>query len=552
MQRERTATVPNMPKDRRWVALLVLCAGMLMIILDVTIVNVALPSIQRELGFTQSGLAWVVNAYLIPFGSLLLLAGRAGDLVSRRGVFLGGLAVFTAASAFCGLAGSREVLVAARFVQGVGGAMTSAVILGMIVTMFPSPGEQARAIGVYSFVASAGGAVGLLLGGVLTSAVNWHWIFFVNVPVGVATMVAARRLLPADRGAGWRQGADVLGAVLITAALMVGVYAIVVPGSGVLGILSIGLLVAFVVRQAVAATPLMPLRIFRSRSLTGANVAQLLAAAGMFGMFFVGVLYLQHVLGYGALGIGLAFLPVTVVMGGLSLRYSSRLIGRYGARAMVISGLGLVACGLALFARVPVEGHYLVDVLPSTVLLGVGAGLAFPALAALGMADATPADAGLASGVFNTTAEAGSALGLAVLATLSAGRSAALRRDGMPELLAQTGGYRVAFLVAALLVAAALLVIVVVVRSAARSSAASSSGAGSSAASSSGAESAAPSSAAPSSAAPSSAAPSSAAPSSAAARSAAARSAAARSAAARSSAGPDPDLVVAAAPAHRR
>jgi EmrB/QacA subfamily drug resistance transporter len=440
---------------------------MLMIILDITIVNVALPSIQHELGFSQSSLAWVINAYLIPFGSLLLLAGRIGDLVSRRGVFVTGLAVFTAASALCGLAESRQMLIAARFAQGVGGAMTSAVILGMIVTMFPEPRERARAIGVYSFVASAGGAVGLLLGGVLTESINWHWIFFVNVPVGLATAAAALRLLDNDRGPGLRRGADVMGAALITAGLMVSVYTIVDPAAEYgwtaprtlwLTVLAIALLVAFVVREATAATPLVPLRIFRSRGLAGANLAQLLSAAGMFGMFFVGVLYVQHVLGYDALRIGLAFLPVTVVMGGLSLRYSERLITRFGARATVIGGLVLVASGLALFARVPLHGHYLIDVLPSMVLLGVGGGMAFPALAAVAMAETTPDDAGLASGVFNTTAQVGSALGLAVLATLSASRYRTLRLGGVSDVVAQTGGYRLAFLVAAALVVAALAV----------------------------------------------------------------------------------------------
>jgi EmrB/QacA subfamily drug resistance transporter len=469
--------VPNGTKDSRWIALTVLCVGMLMIILDVTIVNVALPSIQRELGFSQSGLAWVINAYLIPFGSMLLLAGRIGDLVSRRGVFVSGLAIFTAASAACGLAESQHMLVAARFLQGIGGAMTSAVILGMIVTMFPEPRERARAIGVYSFVASAGGAVGLLLGGVLTESINWHWIFFVNVPVGLGAAVAAVRLLDNDRGAGLKQGADVPGAVLITAALMVSVYTIVDPAAEYgwtaprtlwLAVAAIALLVAFVVREATAATPLVPLRIFRSRGLTGANLAQLLSAAGMFGMFFVGVLYLQHVLGYDALGIGLAFLPVTVVMGGLSLRYSERLISRFGARAVVVAGLVLVACGLLFIARVPVDGRYLIDVLPSMVLLGVGAGMAFPALAAIAMAEATPDDAGLASGVFNTTAQVGSALGLAVLATLSSGRYLALRRDGVSDVVAQTGGYRLAFVVASVLVVTALVVTVAVIRSAAR------------------------------------------------------------------------------------
>jgi EmrB/QacA subfamily drug resistance transporter len=467
--------VPNGPKDSRWVALMVLCTGMLMIILDVTIVNVALPSIQHDLGFSPSSLAWVINAYLIPFGSLLLLAGRIGDLVSRRGVFVTGLVIFTAASALCGLADSRQMLIAARFTQGIGGAMTSAVILGMIVTMFPEPRERARAIGVYSFVASAGGAVGLLLGGVLTESINWHWIFFVNVPVGVATAAAALRLLDRDRGPGLRRGADVAGAVLITAALMVSVYTIVDPAAEYgwtaprtlwLAALAIALLVAFVARQATAANPLMPLRIFRARSLTGANLTQMLGGAGMFGTFFVGVLYVQHVLGYDALRIGLAFLPVTVVMGGLSLRYSERLISRFGGRTVVIAGLILIAAGLALFARVPVHGHYLADVLPSMVLLGLGGGMAFPALGGLAMADTAPDDAGLASGVFNTTAQVGSALGLAVLATLSAARYQTLRASGVSDVVAQTGGYRLAFLVAAGLVVAGLAVTIMVVKKA--------------------------------------------------------------------------------------
>jgi EmrB/QacA subfamily drug resistance transporter len=450
-------------------ALTVLCTGMLMIILDVTIVNVALPAIQDDLGFSQSGLAWVINAYLIPFGGLLLLAGRIGDLVSRRGVFVGGLILFTAASAACGLAGNPTMLIAARFVQGIGGAATSAVILGMIVTMFPGPREQAKAIGVYSFVASAGGAIGLLLGGVLTEAINWHWIFFVNVPVGLVTVAAARRFLPYDRShAAGRRSVDLAGATLITAALMTTVYLIVNPGGPTrtvsLAAIAAALMIGFVVREATAATPLIPLRVFRSRGLTGANVAQLLSAAGMFGTFFVGVLYAQHVLGYDALRVGLAFLPVTVVMGGMSLRYTDRLIGRFGARRLVITGLALVATGLALFARVPVDGHYATDVLPSTILLGLGGGLAFPALAALAMGEATPDDAGLASGVFNTTAQVGSALGLAVLAALSSGRYAHLRAAGVPDAVAQTGGYRLAFLTAAALVLCGLAVIVLALR----------------------------------------------------------------------------------------
>src|ERR687887_2473389 len=333
---------PTTPNDRsRWLALVVLCVGMLMIVLDATIVNVALPSIQEDLGFTQSSLAWVVNAYLIAFGGLLLLAGRFGDLLGRKTIFLAGLGVFTAASLLCGVAWTQEVLVAARFVQGVGGAMTSAVILGMIVTMFPEPRDQARAIGVFSFVAAAGGSVGLLAGGVLTQALNWHWIFFINVPIGVLTALAALRLLPRERGIGFGEGADIAGAVLITGALMLAVFTIVKPAAEegwtsprTLGLaaVSLVLLAAFLVRQVRARNPLVPLRIFRSRNVSGANVIQALTVAGMFGMFFLGALYLRRVLGYDALQTGLAFLPATVVMAAWSLGYSERLITRFGAR----------------------------------------------------------------------------------------------------------------------------------------------------------------------------------------------------------------------------
>ncbi len=392
---------PAVDDRTRWAALVVLCAGMLMIVLDVTVVNVALPSIQNDLGFTQSSLAWVMNAYLIAFGGLLLLAGRLGDLVSRRRVFLAGLTVFTAASALCGLAQSQETLIVARFVQGVGGALTSAVILGMIVTMFPEPREQAKAIGVYGFVASAGGSIGLLVGGVLTQAINWHWIFFVNLPIGVVTGVLALRLIERDQGIGLRRGADIPGAALITSSLMLAVYTIVKPAaeqgwgaSETLILLagSVALLIAFVVREATAENPLMPLRIFRSREVTGANVIQALTVAGMFGTFFLGSLYLQRVLGYDALQIGLAFLPTTIVMGTLSLRYSEPLISRFGARGVLVPSLVILAAGLAMFATVPVDGNYFVHVLPALILLGAGTGASFPALMTLAMSGATPSE----------------------------------------------------------------------------------------------------------------------------------------------------------------
>ena len=463
-----------MTDRNRWIALYVLCVGMLMIVLDVTVVNVALPSIQDDLGFSQSSLAWVVNAYMIAFGGLLLLAGRFGDILGRKNIFMAGLGVFTVASLLCGVAQSQELLVAARFVQGVGGAMTSAVILGMIVTMFPERREQAKAIGVFAFVASAGGSVGLLAGGVLTQSINWHWIFFVNIPIGIATAVLAWRLLDGDKGIGFGEGADIPGAILITSSLLLGVYTIVKPaaefgwGSGQtlgLGAVSLVLLVAFVVREARASNPLIPLRIFRSRNVSGANVIQALSVAGMFGLFFLGALYLQRVLGYDALEIGLAFLPATIVMGALSLRYSERLIMRFGARTTLLPGLVLIGAGLALFAQAPVDGSYIRHVLPVMIVLGFGAGVSFPALMTLAMSGATQSDAGLASGLVNTTAQVGGALGLAVLATLSATRSENLIDGGEATASsALTSGYHLAFLIGAGLVVAALVVAVTVLQ----------------------------------------------------------------------------------------
>src|SRR5436190_1704589 len=461
----------DMTDRSRWIALYVLCAGVLMIVLDVTVVNVALPSIQTDLGFSQSTLAWVVNAYLIAFGGLLLLAGRFGDILGRKSVFMAGLVIFTVASLLCGIAQSQELLVAARFVQGIGGAMTSAVVLGMIVTMFPEPREQAKAMGVYAFVASAGGSIGLLAGGVLTQAINWHWIFFINIPIAIATGVLAHRLINRDECIGFGDGTDIPGALLITSSLMLGVYTIVKPaadhgwGSGqalAFGAASLALLVAFVVREATARNPLVPLRIFRSRNVTGANVLQALLVAGMFGMFFLGALYLQRVLGYDALEIGFAFLPATIVMGVLSLRYSERLIMRFGARGTLIPGMVLVAIGLALFTRAPVHGSYVEHVLPVMILLGLGIGVSFPALMTLAMSGATREDAGLASGLVNTTAQVGGALGLAVLATVSATRSDNLIAAGKTTASALTSGYHLAFVIGAGLVLAAIVVAVTV------------------------------------------------------------------------------------------
>jgi EmrB/QacA subfamily drug resistance transporter len=465
-------------EDRsRWIALYVLCTGVLMIVLDVTVVNVALPSIQDDLGFSQSSLAWVVNAYLIAFGGLLMLAGRLGDLLSRRGMFLAGLALFTAASVLCGVSQSQEMLVVARFVQGVGGAMAMAVVLGMIVTMFPEPREQAKAIGVYGFVASAGGTIGLLVGGVLTDSINWHWVFFVNVPVGIATAIFAVRLLPHDKGLGLKQGSDALGALLITGGLMLLVYTIVEPaardgwGAGrTLAFLagSIVLLVAFVAREATARTPLIPLGVFRSRNTSGANLIQILSVPAMFGMFFLGALYFERVLGYDPLEIGFAFLPATLTMGLLSLRYTERLVTRFGARPVMIAGLVSIASALLLFTRAPVDATFWEHLFPVMVLLGVGGGMLFPALVTLAMADVEPQEAGVASGLVNTTAQVGGALGLAVLATVAAARTADLEAAGRATAEALNGGYHLAYLIGASLIGVTLLIATFVLHAPAR------------------------------------------------------------------------------------
>src|ERR1700744_6149979 len=463
-----------MNERSRWAALVVLCTGMMMIVLDMTVVNVALPSIQADLGFSQSGLAWVVNAYLIAFAGLLLLAGRLGDLAGRRRVFLAGLGVFTAASLLCGLSTSQVMLIAARFAQGAGGALTSAVILGMIVTMFTDPRERARAIGVFAFVASAGAAVGLLAGGVITQLLSWHWIFFINLPIGVVTAIAARRMIEPDQGAGLRAGADVPGAGLVTGAMMLGVYTIVGPAAEQgwlaaetlgLGAATLALLAGFVLRQRTARHPLVPLRVFPSRVVTGANLVQVLGTAGMFGMFFLGSLYLREILHYDPLQIGLAFLPVAVVMGTLSVRYTDRLALRFGARPVMLAGLVLIAAGLALFALAPASGGaYLPHVFPVALLIGTGSGLCFPALMTLAMSGATDQDAGLASGLVNTTGQIGGALGLAVLATVSAARTSALTARHQTPAVALTGGYHLAFWIACGLVVAGAGVTVVMLR----------------------------------------------------------------------------------------
>jgi EmrB/QacA subfamily drug resistance transporter len=455
-----------MDRRTRWLALIVLCLGTLMIVLDTTIVNVALPSIRDDLDFSQTSLAWVVNAYLLTFGGFLLLGGRLGDLFGHRRLFLIGISLFTVASIGCGLASSEAFLVGARAVQGLGGAVVSAVSLSLMMSLFTEPAERAKAMGVFGFVAAGGGSIGVLLGGVLTDLLNWHWIFLVNVPIGVLVYALSLRLLPPARGPAAAGRLDVAGAVTVTSSLMLAVYAIVNGNQeGWLSGQTIGmlagaaaLLAAFVAIEARVPSPLMPLGLFRLRNVATANVVGVLWAAAMFAWFFLSALYLQLVLGYSPLKVGLAFLPGNLIMGAFSVGLSARLVMRFGIRPPLASGLLLAAAGLVLFARAPVDGTYSIDVLPSMILLGLGAGMAFNPVLLAAMSDVAPEESGLASGVVNTSFMMGGALGLAVLASLAASRTDSLLASGVGRLSALAGGYHIAFLVGAVFAAAAAAV----------------------------------------------------------------------------------------------
>jgi EmrB/QacA subfamily drug resistance transporter len=458
---------------RRWLALIVVCSGQLMNVLDGTIVNVALPSIQRDLHFGQANLTWIVNAYLITFGSFLLMAGRLGDLVGRKRVFLGGILLFTAASALCALAHDQALLIAARLVQGIGGGISTSVIVAIIVTDFPEPAERARAMSVFTFVAVSGGSIGLLIGGTLTQTINWHWIFLINLPVGAAAVVLGLVLIRENEGLGLHRGVDVGGSILVTAALMLGVYAIVEStrygwaSAHTLGFggAAVALLAAFLVVESRLANPIMPLHILRLRSLTGSSAVRAMLATGMYASFFLGALYMEHVLGYSPTRTGLAFLPQTMAVLALSLGITARLVGRFGAKRTLVPGLLAMIAGLALLAHAGQQGSYFPELFAAFALIGLGAGTSFMPLLTIAMAEVPRQHAGLASGLVNVSMQVSAAVGLAALGTISTGHTNALLAQGDSLRTALTGGYHLAFTIAACCVGAGLVTSVVALRS---------------------------------------------------------------------------------------
>jgi len=469
--------VTKLDGRQRWLALYVLCTGVLMIVLDTTVVTVALPSIQADLGFSGSSLVWVLNAYMLTFGGFLLLGGRLGDLYGPRRWFLIGLSLFTAASLACGLANSQVTLVVARAVQGLGGAVVTAVALSLIMNLFTEPAERAQAMGIYGFVCAAGGSIGEVLGGFLTNWLGWESIFLVNLPIGIAVYAYCVKLLAPDAPAAGPRRLDVAGAVTVTLGLMLAVYAIVdgnAVGWGSLqtqGLLAaaIALLAAFLIIEARVPHPLMPLRLFRLRNLAIANIVGVLWAAGMFGWFVISALYLQHVLGYDPFRVGLSFLPADLIMAVFSAGLSARMVMRYGIRSPLWVGLLIAAIGLALFARAPLDGTFVIDVLPGMLLLGLGAGMAFNPVLLAAMNDVGNDESGLASGVVNTSFMMGGALGLAVLASFADARTSSLVEAGVEALAALNGGYRFAFLLGAIITAAGALIAAVWLRPKAQS-----------------------------------------------------------------------------------
>ncbi|MGA7705633.1 MAG: MFS transporter [Solirubrobacteraceae bacterium] len=457
---------------RRWIALAVLCLGQLMMVLDATIVNVALPSIQHELGFSQESLTWVINGYLVTFGGFLLLAGRMGDLVGRKKVFLTGLVMFTAASILCGFAQSQGMLIGARILQGIGGAVASSVILAIIVTQFPKRAEQAKAMGMYAFVSAGGGSVGLLAGGALTQSLDWHWIFFVNVPIGLIAFVLGSILIEENEGLGLAGGVDVAGSVLITLATMLGAFAIVKSSeyglfsARTLGVggASLALLAGFFVLESRIANPIMPLRILRQRMLMGSSLVRGLLITGMFSAFFLGALYLEKVLGYDAIDTGLAFLPLTFSIAVMSMGVAARAVQRFGALQTLMAGLAGIAVGLVLLALQGLHASYFPGLFLAFLTLGLGAGASFLPLLTMGMSDSAPQDAGLASGIINVSVQLFGAIGLATLGTIATDHTKTLSAGGDSLASALTGGYHLAYLVAAGCVGLGILAAFLVLR----------------------------------------------------------------------------------------
>jgi EmrB/QacA subfamily drug resistance transporter len=450
----------------RWLAMSILCLGALMIVLDVTIVNVALPSIQADLRFDDAALAWVVNAYMLIFGGFLLLGGRLGDLYGHRRMFLLGLVLFTLASLACGLTASRTFLVWARGAQGLGGAVVDSVALSLIMNLFPETADRTRAMGVYGFVCSGGGCIGALLGGVLTGGFNWHWIFLVNVPIGMLVFGLCWWQLPTHAGEADRpRHLDVGGAVSVTLALLLAVYA-TIHGNGA-GWGSWRTLALFAAAAAVfglflaiesrTPQPLVPLAMFRLRNLSIASICAMLWSAAMFAWFFLSALYMQRVLGFTPMQVGIAFIPANLIMAVFSLGLSARLVMRFGVRRPLGAGLLLACMGLVLFARAPLHGTLAGDILPAMALLGVGAGIGFNPMLMAAMSEVPQTESGLASGIVNTAFLLGGALGLAVLASVAALHGASLTAAGAGHLQALAGGYRRAFAVSAGVTAVAAL-----------------------------------------------------------------------------------------------
>jgi EmrB/QacA subfamily drug resistance transporter len=474
MPRLSLVPLPSVSGDerRRWLSLAVVCLAQLMIVLDVTIVNVALPAVQRELHFSQGNLTWVVNAFLVTFGSLLLLAGRLGDLFGRKRVFLGGLVVFTAASLLCGLAPSQGALIGARFVQGVGAAMQASVILAIIATEFPRPADRARAMSAYVFVAVSGGSLGLLAGGALTQALSWHWIFFVNVPIGAITFALGRALIPTDKHSSTTVRVDWAGSLLVTASLMSAIYAIVRASShgwGSSSVLGFGalagaLMAAFLTVEARIANPIMPFRVLRVRGLVSSSVVRGFLVAGMYSTFFLGTLYLEHVLRYGALQTGLAFLPWTMTVGALSLGITSRLVDRFGSMRVLIAGMLTVIAGLGLLTTVGAHTSFFPTIFLAFFAVGLGIGSAFMPLLTIAMADVPAADAGLGSGIVNVSQQVAGALGLAVLGTIATNHTRALEIAHHTLVSSRLAGYHLAFTVGAASVAVGIIAAVLLLR----------------------------------------------------------------------------------------